>query len=254
MLTIHAADLLVTGDRRPAVPGGAVLVDGRRLAALGPYDELAAAHPAARVRRWPGLLTPGLVNPYGPELLEHAYHPDPREADELGTAPLFTGEALAALGMTDARRAASARRGVQRMLAHGTVAVAGDLRRPAVRDAVHRAGLSTRPRLDVPVGPPTLDPLAAGRSLAEAILLPLPPVGTDGLDATVGTDVERALGTDVDGTAERSVEGAAERSVEGTFDATFAVFDVPDEAALGDRGAASCVATVVAGRLLHRRR
>jgi hypothetical protein len=216
VLTIHTADLLITGDRRPPVPGGAVLVDGRELAATGPYKELAAAHPTARVRRWPGLLTPGLLNPYGPELLEQAYHPDPREADELGTEPLM-GDALAALPMTDARWGASARRGVQRMLAHGTVAVAGDLWRPAVVDAVHRAGLSEEERFAPPVGPPTLDPLA-GRGLAEAILLPLPPDDVDGRDAT------------------------------------FAVFDVPDEAALAERGAGTCVATVVAGRLVHRRR
>ncbi|MET7451223.1 hypothetical protein ABZT03_04855 [Streptomyces sp. NPDC005574] len=235
MLTIHAAGLLVTGDRRPPVPGGAVLVDGRRIAALGPYGELVAAHPTARVRRWPGLLTPGLVNPYGPELLEHAYHPDPREAGELGTAPLVTADALAALALTDARRGASARRGVQRMLAHGTVAVTGDLRTPAVRDALHRAGLGTGPRPGVPAGPPALDPLAGGRSLAEAILRPLPPVGVSG-----GT---------VEGTAQRT-----DRAAEAAVEATFAVFDVPDEAALGERGAATCVATVVAGRLLHRRR
>ncbi|WP_367321442.1 hypothetical protein [Streptomyces sp. HUAS ZL42] len=215
MLTIHTAGLLVPGDpRRPSVPGGAVLVDGREIAAMGSYEELSDAHPTARVRRWPGLLAPGLLNPYGPELLEHAYHPDPREADELGTEPL-TGAALAAIAMTDARWGASARRGVQRMLAHGTVAVAGDLWRPAVSDAVHRAGLSVEERFEDPKGPPTLDPLA-GRTLAQAITLPLlPHVG---------------------------------------MDATFAVFDVPDEAALIERGAATCVATVLAGRLVHRRR
>jgi cytosine/adenosine deaminase-related metal-dependent hydrolase len=220
MLTIHAAGLLLTGDRRPPLPGGAVLVDGRRIAAIGPYEELAAAHPAARVRSWPGLLTPGLLNPYGPELLEQAYHPDPREAGELGTEPL-TGDALAALPMTDARWGASARRGVQRVLAHGTVAVAGDLRRPAVRDAVHRAGLTIVRRSEPPAGPPTLDPLA-GRSPGEAIPLPL------SLPLSSG--------------------GVAGR------EATFAVFDVPDEAALRARGAGTCVATVLAGRLVHRRR
>ncbi|MGM0356921.1 imidazolonepropionase-like domain-containing protein, partial [Streptomyces sp. ECR3] len=82
MLTIHVAE---------ASPGAAVLVEGAHLAALGPYEELAAAHPAARVRRWPGILTPGLLNPHGPELLERTYHPDPREADRLGTEPV-TGE------------------------------------------------------------------------------------------------------------------------------------------------------------------
>ncbi|MFF3910732.1 hypothetical protein ACFYZJ_33405 [Streptomyces sp. NPDC001848] len=214
MLTIHAADLVLTGDRqRPPVPGGAVLVDGRECAAVGPYEELVADHPTARVRRWPGLLAPGLVNPYGPELLEHAYHPDPREADDLGTEPI-TGDALAALPLSEARWRASARRGVQRMLAYGTVAVAGDLRRPAVVDAVYRAGLTVEQRFGAPTGPPRLDPLT-GRSLEEAILLPLPLVG---------------------------------------MDATFAVFDVPDEAALAERGAGTCVATVIAGRLVHRRR
>ncbi|MGW3023627.1 imidazolonepropionase-like domain-containing protein [Streptomyces sp. NPDC001221] len=213
MLTIHTAGLLVTGDRRPALPDGAVLVDGRACAAVGPYEELAAAHPTARVRRWPGLLTPGLLNPYGPELLEQAYHPDPREADELGTQPIV-GEALAEPALSDTRRGASARRGVQRMLAHGTVAVAGALTRPAVVDAVYRAGLKLGERSGDPEGPPALDPLA-GRSLAEALATPLPVPGAD---------------------------------------ATFAVFDVPDEAALTERGAATCVATVVAGRLVHRRR
>ncbi|MFF4210785.1 hypothetical protein ACFYZE_15790 [Streptomyces sp. NPDC001796] len=213
MLTLHVADLLIPGDARPAVPGGALLVDGREIAGVGPYEELVAARPTARIRRWPGLLTPGLLNPYGPELLEQAYHPDPREADELGTEPLM-GEALAALSLSDARWGASARRGVQRMLAHGTVAVAGELRPPAVVDAVYRAGMTVEQRFRAPVGPPSLDPLA-GRSLAEAISLPLPPVG---------------------------------------MDATFAVFDVPDETALAARGAGTCVATVVAGRLVHRRR
>ncbi|MEU3858956.1 hypothetical protein AB0F03_16530 [Streptomyces sp. NPDC028722] len=216
MLTLHTADLLVTGDpHRALLPRGAILADGRTIAAVGPYDELAAAHPAARVRRWPGLITPGLLNPYGPELLERAYHPDPREAGTLGTEPLTGEAALAALGMTDARWGASARRGVQRMLAHGTVAVAGPPRRPAVADAVRRAGLASRERTAEPPGPPSLDPLA-GRPLGEAVLTPLLPY-----------------------------EGRA---------ATFAVFDVPDESALAARGAATCVATVIEGRLLYRRR
>lgn len=212
MLTIHTADLLIPGDGRPSLPGGAVLVEGRQLAAVEVYEGLAAAHPSARVRRWPGVLTPGLVNPYGPELLEQAYHPDPREA--LGNEPI-SGEALKSLGMTDVRWGASARRGVQRLLAHGVVAVAGDLRRPAVADAVYRVGMTSEERFEDPPGPPTLDALI-GRSLAEAILMPLMP----------------HMG----------------------MDATFTVFDVPDEAALTKEGAMTCVATVIAGRLLHRRR
>ncbi|MEU0667015.1 hypothetical protein ABZ508_31955 [Streptomyces lavendulocolor] len=198
MLTLHVAD---------ATPGTAVLVEGAHIAALGPYEDLAAAHPRARVRRWPGILTPGLLNPYGPELLEQAYHPDPREADEFGTRPV-TGERARALFRTEpSRQGASARRGVQRMLAHGTVAVAGELRSRAALDAVRRAGLAVGGR------PPNL-PGPASFSPRPLVLLP-------GL--TVGGP------------------------------ARFAVFDVPDPAALVRLGASTCVATVVAGRLVHRR-
>ncbi|NNJ03909.1 hypothetical protein HHX38_07130 [Streptomyces sp. PKU-MA01144] len=217
MLTIHAADLLLPGGREAPVPDGAVAVLGGAIAAVGPYREVVAAHPRARVRRWPGVLTPGLCNPYGPELLERAYHPDPREADELGTEPL-TGAALAALEMTDARWGASARRGAQRMLAHGTVAVAGELRCRAVLDAVARVGLGRAERSADPRGPVSLD-LFAGRPVAEVL--------PDGLGP----------------------EGA---------DADFAVFGVPPGgdplAALRGHGARSCVATVLGGRLVYRRR
>ncbi|GAA3374089.1 hypothetical protein GCM10020367_36620 [Streptomyces sannanensis] len=217
MLTIHAADLLLPGAGLAPVPDGAVAVDGRGIAAVGPYEDLAAERPGARVRRWPGILTPGLCNPYGPELLERAYHPDPREAGELGTEPI-TGDALAALDMTEARWGASARRGVQRMMAHGTVAVAGDLWRPAVVDAVQRAGLSMQERFEEPEGTPSLDPFAS-RPVDDAFL---PPLGPEGRDAT------------------------------------FAIFDVPTTGdpceALAEHGAGTCVATVLGGRLVYRAR
>ncbi|GHA14263.1 hypothetical protein ACFOOM_04075 [Streptomyces echinoruber] len=201
MLTIHA-------DSRDH----AVAVEGEWIADAGPLRELVAAHPHARVRTWPGILTPGFVNLHGDELLEQTYHPDPREADELGTEPL-TGDALTALALDDARWGASARRGVQRMLAHGTVAVACErLRNRAVQDAVRRSGLEIVGRLGHPGGVPSLDPLASG----------LPP----------------------------EVPPARERGCA----ARFAVFDVRDEAELAERGAGTCVATVVAGRLVHRRR
>ncbi|UUN28516.1 hypothetical protein [Streptomyces sp. FIT100] len=200
MLTIHVA-----------AAGRAVLVDGPGVVAVGPYEEVVGERPEARVRRWPGVITPGLVNLYGPELLEQAYHPDPRESDELGTEPV-TGAALDALEMTDARWGASARRGVQRMLAHGTVAAAGELHNRAVLDAVRRAGLILTGRARRPDGVPALDPFASGG----------PVLWAPGLNP---------------GTAAR-----------------FAVFDVPDESALAEHGAATCVATVIAGRLVYRRR
>ncbi|MGW1463458.1 amidohydrolase family protein [Streptomyces sp. NPDC002308] len=217
MLTIHAADLLLPGPGRRAVAGGAVLVRDGALAAVGPYEDLAAGHPTARVRRWPGLLTPGLVQPQGSALLERAYHPDPRESDALGTEPL-TGAALNGVDMDDSRWGASARRGVQRMLAHGTVAVVGPLSRPAVADAVQRSGM--RILGGAPAGEtgtrPSLDPLAWRRTAAEAFAAPA-------LDA----------------------ENRA---------ADFAVFDAPDEETLLGVGAACCVVTVLGGRMVHRRR
>ncbi|MEG3628962.1 imidazolonepropionase-like domain-containing protein [Streptomyces poriticola] len=150
MLTIHVAE---------ASPDAAVLVDGTHLAAVGPYGQLAADHPRARVRRWPGILTPGLLNPYGPELLEQAYHPDPREADRLGTEPVFGPRAQALLRADASAPGASARRGVQRMLAHGTVAVAGELRGRAALDAVRRAGLALGGRPASLPGPASFSPV-----------------------------------------------------------------------------------------------
>ncbi|MBT2901321.1 hypothetical protein [Streptomyces sp. McG3] len=216
MLTIHAAPLVLPGGAA-AVVNGAVAVDGDRVAALGPYEEVVAAHPAARVRRWPGLITPGLRQDRPRELLTRCYHPDPREADELGELPVWgvEFERLAAT-MDTARRAGSVRRGLQRMLRHGTTHLAGplDAEDPALRTAVARSGLVRVPPPPTPPGPPDLDPFAAGGDLAR----------TAGAPLTVG--------------------GRAD----------LAVFDVPDEAALYAAGARACVATVLAGRLVHRAR
>ncbi|MEU6274454.1 hypothetical protein ABZ871_18895 [Streptomyces populi] len=199
MLTLHVAE---------QSPGTAVLVDGAAVAAVGPYEDLAAVRPTARVRRWPGILTPGLLNPYGPELLEATYHPDPREADALGTEPIGGERARAIFRADPARLGASARRGVQRMLAHGTVAVAGELRSRAVVDAVRRSGLAVGRRPDRLPGPPALSPVPL-------VLLPGPAPGGP---------------------------------------ARFAVFDVADRAELVRRGAGTCVATVIGGRLVYRGR
>ncbi|MFJ1755697.1 hypothetical protein [Kitasatospora sp. NPDC088134] len=137
MLTLHRAALLLAdpAGNAPPLTDGAVLVDGAVITAIGRYAELAGA---ARVREWPGLLRPGLVEPEAGRLLDHAYHPDPRE--ELGDRPLEPPP-----GLTDAQWGGSARRGLQRMLARGTTAVVGPFTRPAVRTAVARAGLRVLP-------------------------------------------------------------------------------------------------------------
>jgi cytosine/adenosine deaminase-related metal-dependent hydrolase len=218
VLTLHRADLVLPVGA-PPLPDGAVAVRDDRVAALGPYAELAAAHPDARTRSWHGVLTPGLCNPHGRMLLEHAYHPDSREADRLGTAPL-TGQALAALDLDDAGWGASARRGLQRMLSQGTTALRGPLRRPAVRTAVARSGLVLLPPPEDDPGEPGFDMLRAGP--AAAVHTPL----------AVGARADLAVFAVPAG-------GGAGEGV---------------EAALRAAGAASCIATVLAGRLVHRRR
>ncbi|GAA2291844.1 hypothetical protein OKJ48_41860 [Streptomyces kunmingensis] len=196
MLTLHA-----TAET-------SVLVDGEHVKALGPYEELAAAHPDARVRRWPGILTPGLLNPYGPEILEHTYHPDPREADTYGTVPIGGERAREIFRADPSRLGASARRGVQRLFAHGTVALAGELRAKPVIEVAQRSGLVFAARPDGLPGPVSLSP-------KPLVLLP-------------GLAVGRP--------------------------ARFAVFDVADRAELVARGAGTCVATVIGGRLVYRGR
>lgn len=216
MLTVHAAPLVLSVGAA-AVVEGAVAVDGDRIAAIGPYEEVVAAHPTARVRHWPGLLTPGLRQDRARELLTRCYHPDPREADELGELPLW-GEEFERLAATmdTARRAGSVRRGLQRMLRYGTTHVVGPFGadEPALRTALSRSGLVQVPATGGPAAPPDLDPFASGGDLAATAHGPL----------TVG--------------------GRAD----------FAAFDVADEAALRAGGARHCVATVLAGRLVHRAR
>ncbi|MBO1420056.1 hypothetical protein J0670_36355, partial [Streptomyces sp. FH025] len=69
MLTLHRAALVLPDPAEPTAPSfadGAVVVRGERVEAVGPYAELVAAHPAARVRDWgAAVLTPGLRNPCG---------------------------------------------------------------------------------------------------------------------------------------------------------------------------------------------
>ncbi|MEU9009700.1 hypothetical protein AB0D12_07930 [Streptomyces sp. NPDC048479] len=215
MLTIHATPLVLPVGAAP-VPDGAVVVDGNRIAAIGPYEELAADRPQARVRRWPGVLTPGLRQWHGTWLLKRCYHPDPREAGQLGELPL-SGADLEALELDGARWAGSVRRGLQRMLRHGTTALAVTLNDPVVRTAVVRSGLTVVSAVGAPgilAEGPDLDPFVAGYDLAGSVHAPL------------------AVGARAD----------------------FAVFDVADEAALQATGAGSCVATVLGGRLVHRTR
>jgi imidazolonepropionase-like amidohydrolase len=58
-----AADRLIDGTGRPALQGGAVAVQGERIAAVGPVQELARQYPDAERVDFPGAtLLPGLVD------------------------------------------------------------------------------------------------------------------------------------------------------------------------------------------------
>ncbi|MFJ2785100.1 hypothetical protein ACIQCR_16345 [Streptomyces sp. NPDC093249] len=178
MLTIHRVRGVRPAEDVPGTAydaGHAVVVEGALLAAIGPYEELLAGYgDRARVREWDGVLTPGRHEPDAVALLESAYWPDPREAEELGTDPL-TGAALTALGMTDTRWGASARRGIQRLLATGTTLLAGPFTHPQVRTAVARSGLRVSapgpaPRRLLPGAPADFAVLAGdGTCLATAL-------------------------------------------------------------------------------------
>ncbi|MFI7430357.1 imidazolonepropionase-like domain-containing protein [Micromonospora sp. NPDC049836] len=62
MRTLHVADLLRRTPVDEPRPGLAVLVTGDRIEAVASPDELTAAYPGVRVRRWAGTLGPALVH------------------------------------------------------------------------------------------------------------------------------------------------------------------------------------------------
>ncbi|WP_329566730.1 amidohydrolase family protein [Kitasatospora sp. NBC_01266] len=155
MLTLHRATVLRPSGTAPSITDGAVLVRGDRIAALGPYAELAAAHPDARLREWSGaLLGPGQAQPHAGWLLERYYHPDPRE--ELGVEP----RPMPPGGVDPGHYGGlggSARRGLQRLLRAGTTALAGPFERPEVLAAVGRSGLRVVAPIEPPYAPDEFD-------------------------------------------------------------------------------------------------
>ncbi|WP_436786259.1 amidohydrolase family protein [Yinghuangia sp. YIM S10712] len=137
-LTTHIAPVVVTMTGGPPIRDGAIAVDGDRIAAVGPAEEVAERHPGARVRRWDGILTPGLVNAH-----THLQYTD---FAHLASSGLPFPEWLAAMNReradyTEARWQESARRGVHLMLRSGTTAVADVVTDPCVLTPVDRSGI-----------------------------------------------------------------------------------------------------------------
>ena len=74
--TVHAAPVVLTMLGEP-IADGAVLVEDGLVADVGPRDAVIARATRARVREWPGVMTPGLVNAhahleYGPAFADLA--------------------------------------------------------------------------------------------------------------------------------------------------------------------------------------
>ncbi|GAA1976964.1 amidohydrolase family protein [Catenulispora subtropica] len=137
MLTLHAAPLVLPMTFAP-IPDGAILVDNGRVTAVGTRAELVAAHPGARVRDWPGILTPGLVNSHA-----HTQYFDFGDLASSGLPfPEWLHQMVARRAtFTDAMWQESTRRGLHAYLETGTTAVADIVTEPVVLSAIARSGI-----------------------------------------------------------------------------------------------------------------
>ena len=137
MLTLHAAPLVLPMTSAP-IPDGAIVVDNDRVVAVGTRADLVAAHPEARVRDWPGILTPGLVNSHA-----HTQYYDFGDLASSGLPfPEWLHQMVARQAtFTDAMWQESTRRGLHAYLKTGTTAVADIVTEPVVLSAVARSGI-----------------------------------------------------------------------------------------------------------------
>ncbi|WTW96773.1 amidohydrolase family protein [Streptomycetaceae bacterium NBC_01309] len=188
-LTIHAAPVVLTMTGEPPLREGAVVVDGDRIAAVAPAAEAADRFPDARVRRWRGVLTPGLVNAHA-----HLQYTD---FGHLASSGLPFPEWLAALNRdradyTEARWQESARRGVHLMLKSGTTAVADIVSNRPALTPVARSGIRGISYIEVIADSARWDAKRRARLLD---VLTTPADRTLGVSPhtpyTVGTDVFR---------------------------------------------------------------
>lgn len=137
MLTLHAAPLVLPMTADP-IPDGAVVVDNDRVVAVGPRADLVAAHQQARVREWPGVITPGLVNSHA-----HTQYYDFGDLASSGLPfPDWLHQMVARRAtFTDAMWQESTRRGLHAYLKTGTTAVADIVTEPVVLSAIARRGI-----------------------------------------------------------------------------------------------------------------
>ena len=140
--TLHAASVVLTMVDAP-IRDGAVLVEGDRVVDVGAKADLERRHPGARVRVWPGVMTPGLVN-------AHAHLQYGAPFAHLATANLPFAEWMLQLsairgGFTEMDWQVSARGSAHALLKSGTTAVADLVSRPepvAVATSLGLQGIS----------------------------------------------------------------------------------------------------------------
>ena len=143
--TLHTAPVVLPIDGEP-VRDGAVAVDGELITAVGPRAELVAAHPGARLRPWPGVLTPGLVNAHA-----HLQYSD--FADLAASGLPFPEWIRQVTGRrveyTERMWQRSARRGLHGLLRTGTTAVADVVTDPGVLAPTAASGVAGVSYLEV---------------------------------------------------------------------------------------------------------
>jgi len=138
-VTVHLAPVVLTMTGPPLYDAG-VVVAGERVAAVGARAELLSAYADAKIREWPGVMTPGLVNAHAH--LEYG----PPFAD-LATSGLAFPEWIQQItrrrqGMSQAEWLASARGSVTELLRTGTTCVADVVTNGPGISAAARAGLA----------------------------------------------------------------------------------------------------------------
>jgi aminodeoxyfutalosine deaminase len=146
MLTLHSADLVLPVCAEP-IPGGAVLVDGDRIAFVDTAAALRSAHPEVRERAWgAAVLLPGLVNAHA-----HLQYSDFEELNSINEPfhiwiQLLTEKRVT---FTDAMWQESTRRGLHLMLKSGTTSVADIVTEYDVLQPTARSGIGGISYLEV---------------------------------------------------------------------------------------------------------
>ncbi|MCX6503284.1 MAG: amidohydrolase family protein [Microbacterium sp.] len=133
---LHRAPIVLPVDA-PAIVDGAVAVRAGRILAVGPHDELAAAHPDAARHEWDGALVPGLVNAH--THLQYTSMAEVGQAEHSGFETWM--HAFQELYEQEHDWLGSASTGAALSLRGGATAVAEIVTDPDAASAVHEAGL-----------------------------------------------------------------------------------------------------------------